>query len=92
MDQTESSLGSKPQLLHLVFGGELKSLDGHEFRDLGGLDVVGIFPDYQSAYAAWKNAAQRSVDNAMIRYFVVHLHRLLEPDGSRTSQQATSTT
>lgn len=72
----------KPQLLHLVFGGELKNLESHEFRDLGGLDVVGIFPDYQSAYVAWKSAAQRSVDNAMIRYFIVHLHRLLEPSAT----------
>lgn len=71
---------SKPQLLHLVFGGELTSLDSHEFRDLEHVDVVGVFPDYASAYAAWKSAAQRTVDNAMTRYYVVHLHRLLEPD------------
>lgn len=69
-----------PQLLHLVFGGELTSLESHEFRDLAHVDVVGVFPDYASAYAAWKSAAQRTVDNAMTRYFIVHLHRLLEPD------------
>jgi hypothetical protein len=73
-------MSEKPQLLHLVFGGELKSLDSHEFRDLNAIDLVGIFPDYQTAYAAWKNSAQRSVDNAMVRYFIVHMHRLLEPN------------
>jgi hypothetical protein len=75
-----STASSKPQLLHLVFGGELKSLESHEFRDLEHVDIVGIFPDYASAYAAWKSAAQRTVDHATMRYFVVHLHRLLEPD------------
>ena len=70
----------KKQLLHLVFGGELKKLGGTEFRDLDGLDIVGIFPDYQSAQTAWKSAAQASVDNAHMRYFVVHLHRLLDPE------------
>ncbi|MGQ4275242.1 DUF4170 domain-containing protein [Terrihabitans sp. B22-R8] len=67
------------QLLHLVFGGELDDISGLRFRDLDGLDVVGIYPDYRSAYAAWKAKAQASVDNAQMRYFVVHLHRLLEP-------------
>ncbi|MER9326939.1 DUF4170 domain-containing protein [Mesorhizobium sp. M0152] len=70
----------KKQLLHLVFGGELKTLGGTEFRDLEALDMVGIYPDYQSAHAAWKAKAQASVDNAHMRYFVVHLHRLLDPD------------
>ncbi|HEV7255823.1 MAG TPA: DUF4170 domain-containing protein [Mesorhizobium sp.] len=68
------------QLLHLVFGGELKSLTGNEFRDLNALDIVGVFPDYATAYAVWKAKAQATVDNAHMRYFVVHLHRLLEPD------------
>lgn len=72
----------KGQLLHLVFGGELTSLDGHEFRDLSGVDVVGIYPNYETAFAAWKGAAQRTVDHAMTRYFIVHLHRLLEPENS----------
>lgn len=70
---------SKKQLLHLVFGGELKTLNGTEFRDLNNLDIVGVFPDYQSASAAWKAKAQASVDNAHMRYFVVHLHRLMDP-------------
>ncbi|TCD16645.1 DUF4170 domain-containing protein [Oricola cellulosilytica] len=69
------------QLLHLVFGGELESLKDLKFRDLDSLDIVGIYPDYQSAQAAWKAKAQQTVDNAHMRYFVVHLHRLLEPEG-----------
>ena len=68
------------QLLHLVFGGELESLEGVRFRDLKKLDMVGIYPNYAEAYSAWKEKAQMSVDNAQMRYFVVHLHRLLEPD------------
>jgi hypothetical protein len=68
------------QLLHLVFGGELRSLDDLEFRDLEKLDIVGVYPNYASAYAAWKAKAQHTVDNAMLRYFIVHLHRLLAPD------------
>jgi hypothetical protein len=68
------------QLLHLVFGGELESLDGMQFADLAGLDIVGIFPNYRSAYDAWKGKAQATVDNARVRYFIVHLHRLLDPD------------
>ncbi|MCB5175428.1 MULTISPECIES: DUF4170 domain-containing protein [Microvirga] len=67
------------QLLHLVFGGELTSLDSVDFRDLSQLDIVGIFPNYASAHAAWKAKAQASVDNAHMRYFIVHLHRLLDP-------------
>ena len=68
------------QLLHLVFGGELTDLQNVEFKDLNELDVVGIYPNYATAYAAWKAKAQGTVDNAHMRYFVVHLHRLLEPD------------
>jgi len=70
------------QLLHLVFGGELTALGGHTFRNLDELDIVGVFPNYQSAHAAWKAKAQGSVDNAHMRYFVVHLHRLLDPETS----------
>ena len=69
----------KPQLLHLVFGGELTSLETTEFKDLNAVDIVGVFPSYADARTAWKAAAQRSVDNAHMRYFVVHLHRLLDP-------------
>jgi hypothetical protein len=71
--------GAKKQLLHLVFGGELTKLAGTEFRNLDELDIVGIFPDYKSAEAAWKAKAQATVDNAHMRYFIVHLHRLLDP-------------
>ena len=67
------------QLLHLVFGGELKTLTDVQFRDLANLDIVGIFPDYATALAAWKGKAQQSVDNAHMRYFIVHMHRLLDP-------------
>jgi len=70
------------QLLHLVFGGELASPHGIEFKDLSKLDIVGIFPDYHSALAAWRAKSQASVDNAQARYFVVHIHRLMEPDST----------
>jgi hypothetical protein len=70
------------QLLHLVFGGELTRIDDVEFKDLAKLDVVGIFPNYASAYGAWKAKAQQTVDNAQMRYFIVHLHRLLDPDAT----------
>jgi hypothetical protein len=64
--------------LHLVFGGELKDTQSAEFADPSALDIVGIFPDYASAFVAWKAAAQRTVDSAQTRYFIAHLHRLLE--------------
>jgi hypothetical protein len=67
------------QLLHLVFGGELARLDDIEFKDLTNLDIVGIYPNYATAYAAWRAKAQQTVDNAQQRYFIVHLHRLLDP-------------
>jgi len=70
------------QLPHLVFGGELSSLNRTEFKDLSKLDIVGIFPNYATAYAAWKAKAQQTVDNAQMRYFIVHLHRLLDPDAT----------
>jgi hypothetical protein len=74
MSETENR-----QLLHLVFGGELKSVDSTEFRDPAALHVVGIYPSYKLAYDAWKASAQRTVDNALMRYFIVHMHRLLDP-------------
>jgi hypothetical protein len=67
------------QLLHLVLGGELKETDGVEFADLGQIDMVGIYPNYAEAYKAWRAKAQATVDQAQVRYFVVHLHRLLDP-------------
>ncbi len=79
---------ARKQLLHLVFGGELTRLEDVEFKDLDKLDIVGVFPDYASAYAAWKAQAQKTVDNAQMRYFIVHLHRLLDPetDASRSAR------
>lgn len=70
------------QLLHLVFGGELEDISDVEFKDLEKLDVVGIFPNYATAYAAWKTKAQMTVDNAQMRYFIVHLHRLMNPEAT----------
>ena len=79
-----SAQPSKP-LLHLVFGGELVSLDENEneFKDLSKLDIVGIYPNYATAYTAWKAKAQQTVDNALMRYFIVHMHRLLDPDENK---------
>lgn len=68
------------QLLHLVFGGELTAPDRIEFEDLSKLDLVGIFPNYKEAYDAWRAKAHGTVDNAQMRYFVVHIHRLMEPE------------
>jgi Domain of unknown function (DUF4170) len=70
------------QLLHLVFGGELSHLDGTEFKDLDNLDIVGVYPNYATAYAAWRGKAQQTVDNAQMRYFIVHMHRLLDPEAA----------
>jgi hypothetical protein len=67
------------QLLHLVVGGELTDLDNVTFKDLNAADIVGLYPNYASAHAAWKAKAQQTVDNAHMRYFIVHLHRLLDP-------------
>ncbi|WP_265516636.1 DUF4170 domain-containing protein [Nitratireductor luteus] len=77
-EETESR-----QLLHLVFGGELKSLTGTEFKDIDALDIVGIYPNYRAAEAAWRSKAQETVDNAHMRYFVVHLHRFLDPGAGK---------
>ena len=71
------------QLLHLVFGGELVALGGTEFKDLDKVDIVGIYPNYAASQVAWKAKAQQTVDNAHMRYFIVHLHRLLDPDAGK---------
>ncbi len=76
------------QRLHLVFGGELVSPSSTQFVDPSAVHVVGLFPDYASAFAAWKTEAQRTVDSAQTRYFIAHLHRLLE-EGDENSQTAT---
>ena len=70
------------QLLHLVIGGELSKLDSSEFKDLSKVELVGVYPNYASAYAAWRAKAQQTVDNAEMRYFIVHLHRLLDPEAT----------
>ena len=88
-----SGESGEKQLLHLVFGGELKKLGSPEFRDLDALDIVGtefrdlskvdlvgVYPNYAEALDAWRGAAQRTVDDAEMKYVIVHLHRLLEPD------------
>ena len=72
------------QLLHLVFGGELDDLSGVRFRDLAQVDIVGIYPNYAEAHAAWSAKARQTVDNAQMRYFIVHLHRLLDPQSDRS--------
>jgi hypothetical protein len=70
---------TKPKM-HLVFGGRVRDPRGLDFEDLNALDIVGIFPDYKSAEKAWRANAQRTVDDAAMKYVVVHLHRLLEPE------------
>lgn len=81
MSEPASTAGTtNKQLLHLVFGGELTSIDGTEFRDPSKLDIVGIYPNYESARRAWKAKAQLTVDQAQTRYFIVHMHRLLDPE------------
>ena len=71
---------SKPQLLHLVMGGEVEKGDDIVFKDLASVDLVGVYPNYAAAHAVWKQKAQLTVDNAEMRYFVVHMHRLLNPE------------
>ena len=78
---------ARGQLLHLVFGGELANLGDTEFKNLDNLDIVGIYPNYAAAYVAWKSKAQQTVDNAHMRYFIVHMHRLMDPDAGRASTQ-----
>ncbi|MDH7796697.1 MULTISPECIES: DUF4170 domain-containing protein [unclassified Beijerinckia] len=79
MTDKASSARESQQLLHLVFGGELESLNSTNFRDPDALDIVGIFPNYASAEKAWRAKAQQTVDNAHMRYFIVHMHRFLDP-------------
>ncbi|WP_296427379.1 DUF4170 domain-containing protein [Yoonia sp.] len=68
------------QRLHLVFGGELVDPTKNAFKDVDAIDIVGMYPDYSSAYAAWKGAAQRTVDDAHMRYFIAHIHRLRDEE------------
>ncbi len=71
---------AKKQLLHLVFGGRLVDPETTEFEDTDALDIVGIYPSYAQAYTAWRGQAARTIDDAMTRYFIVHIHRLIDPD------------
>jgi hypothetical protein len=82
-EKQQAEQHEEQQLLHLVFGGELTDLGKVHFRDLQGLDLVGIYPDYQSAFDAWKQAAHQTVDNAHMRYFIVHMHRLFDPQDNK---------
>lgn len=75
------------QRLHLVFGGELVDPSKTTFADVNDIDIVGIFPNYQAAYDAWKDAAQRTVDNAHTRYFIAHLHRLREEEQAASATE-----
>jgi hypothetical protein len=83
-DHSMAEKAPSKQLLHLVFGGELTNLDGIEFKDLDSIDFVGVYPNYATAYTAWKAKAQQTVDNAHMRYFIVHMHRLLDPETDTT--------
>jgi hypothetical protein len=80
MAEDRPSSNQPKQLLHLVFGGELEDLQGLTFKDLENLDIVGVYPNYAQAYRAWQAKARETIDNAQMRYFIVHLHRLLEPE------------
>lgn len=77
------------QLVHLVFGGELHDIKNVDFKDLTKLDVVGFFPNYAEAHKAWLGKARETIDNAQMRYFIVHLHRLLDPATEKASQKKT---
>ena len=67
------------QLLHLVIGGVLQDVEHVTFKDLSKVQFIGAFPNYQAALSAWRAAAQATVDNAMMRYFIIHAHKLLDP-------------
>ena len=77
-----AAVAPSKQLLHLVLGGELTGIDSTEFKDLDKVDIVGVYPNYATAHVAWKAKAQQTVDNAQMRYFIVHLHRLLDPEAT----------
>jgi len=78
--ETKAPMPDK-QLLHLVIGGEMKALEGPpEFRDLKKVDLVGAYPNYEEALRAWRAKAQATVDNALMRYFIIHAHKLLDPE------------
>ena len=75
------------QRLHLVFGGELVDPSRNVFKDVDDLHIVGIFPNYEAAFNAWKAEAQRTVDNAHMRYYIAHLHRLRDEENAATATE-----
>ena len=76
------------QRLHLVFGGELVDPQANAFKDVDKIHLVGMFPDYATAFAAWKAEAQRTVDNAHMRYFIAHIHRLRDEEKATSATEA----
>ncbi|MCB1381161.1 MAG: DUF4170 domain-containing protein [Alphaproteobacteria bacterium] len=81
------SKATEKQLLHLVVGGELDDVKEVHFKDLSQLDVVGFYPNYATAHEAWLGKARETIDNAQMRYFIVHLHRLLDPSTDVSKKQ-----
>ena len=81
MSESDASTRESKQLLHLVLGGELTNIESMEFKDVSQIDIVGVFPNYETAEKAWRAKAQQTVDNAQTRYFIVHLHRMMAPGG-----------
>jgi hypothetical protein len=84
---TKATAKPDAQLLHLVFGGELDDVKSVTFKDLGKLDVVGFYPNYAEAYQAWLSKARETLDNAQMRYFIVHMHRLLDPSAGKPDKR-----
>lgn len=79
------------QRLHLVFGGQLTDPSKNTFKDVEDIDIVGMFPNYASAYDAWKSAAQRTVDDAHMRYFIAHIHRLRDEEAETSPTEQLDT-
>jgi hypothetical protein len=84
---TKAPVKSATQLVHMVVGGELTDLKKAEFKDLSKLDVVGFYPNFAEAQKAWLGKARETIDNAQMRYFIVHLHRLLDPSTDATKKK-----
>lgn len=87
MKKPEKKPSPAKQLVHLVFGGELNDVRQVDFKDLSKIDVVGFFPNYAEAHRAWLGKARETIDNAQMRYFIVHLHRLLDPATDATKRE-----
>ena len=87
MKKPQKKSAPAKQLVHLVFGGELNDVKNVDFKDLSKLDVVGFFPNYAEAHKAWLGKAHETIDNAQMRYFIVHLHRLLDPATDKVTRK-----